>query len=66
MEYYGAQFKHSYTKYRLTVKLYRLEDFEDEDAKWFDFDSLENAHISSLTKKALLHAKWPLGIKDIE
>jgi adenine-specific DNA glycosylase len=65
-ENFIAQFKHSYTKYRLTVKLYRLEDFEDEDAKWLDFDSLENAHISSLTKKALLHAKCPLGIKDIE
>lgn len=47
-----AEFKHSYTKYRLHVKLYRLENFEDE-AQWFDADALLHAHISSLTKKAL-------------
>ena len=60
-ENFIAQFKHSYTKYRLTVKLYRLEDYEDENAKWLDFDSLENAHISSLTKKALLHVSKDIG-----
>ena len=51
-----AQFKHSYTKYRLTVKLYRVE-YEVNNALWLDVNSLENAHISSLTKKALYHVK---------
>jgi A/G-specific adenine glycosylase len=51
-----AEFRHSYTKYRLTVKLYRVE-YEVNNALWFDVNSLENAHISSLTKKALLHIK---------
>ena len=53
---YIAEFKHSYTKYRLTVKLYKVETLPD-DAVWLEFDELKNAHISSLTKKALLHVR---------
>ena len=45
-------FKHAYTKYRLTVKLYSMEEINDEDIVWLDADAFENAPISSLTKKA--------------
>ncbi|MEN8303728.1 MAG: A/G-specific adenine glycosylase [Campylobacterota bacterium] len=44
-------FRHSYTKYRLSVNLYRVEELDDE-VVWFDLDRLEEAPISSLTKKA--------------
>ena len=52
-ENFLGQFKHSYTKYRLCVKLYKLYDLEEE-LIWIDLDKLENAPISSLTKKALI------------
>ncbi|MDD2357107.1 MAG: A/G-specific adenine glycosylase [Thiovulaceae bacterium] len=51
-----AEFKHSYTKYRLTVKLYDCKEIS-EDLLWFEINSLESAHISSLTKKALKQIK---------
>ena len=46
-----GKFKHSYTKYRLTVYLYEVEELED-DLVWIELDMLENSPISSLTKKA--------------
>lgn len=46
-----GMFKHSYTKYRLSVNLYRVEELEEE-VVWVDLKSLENSPISSLTKKA--------------
>ena len=46
-------FKHSYTKYRLTVNLYHLEEIEKE-CIWIAMDELHTAPISSLVKKALL------------
>ncbi len=46
-------FKHSYTKYRLQVHLYRLEEV-DENFTWQALQTLEDAPISSLTKKALM------------
>jgi len=46
-------FKHSYTKYRLTVNLYHLEEIEKE-CIWIAMDELHAAPISSLVKKALL------------
>ncbi len=46
-----ASFKHSYTKYRLNVKLYKLEESDDEMV-WIDLNELQKAPISSLTKKA--------------
>ena len=55
-EEFIAEFRHSYTKYRLTVKLYRYEE-PGEDAVWFDLDAVEDAHISSLTRKALKHLR---------
>ena len=51
-ENFLTSFKHSYTKYRLDVKLYRLQDFEN--AVWVNKDALHSTPISSLTKKALL------------
>jgi len=50
-DYFIGKFKHSYTKYRLDVKLYTIDDLE-ENIVWVDLDTLENAPISSLTKKA--------------
>ncbi|WP_457750009.1 A/G-specific adenine glycosylase [Sulfurimonas sp.] len=46
-----GSFKHSYTKYRLHVKLYRLHTCND--ALWIDLNELHTAPVSSLTKKAL-------------
>ena len=50
-ENFLGEFKHSYTKYRLCVKLYKVENQED-DLVWIDLDKLKDAPISSLTKKA--------------
>ena len=50
-ENFLGEFKHSYTKYRLSVKLYALDELEEE-LVWVDLHELENAPISSLTKKA--------------
>ena len=46
-----GNFKHSYTKYRINVKLYRVEEFLEEIV-WIDLKHLEEAPISSLIKKA--------------
>ncbi|MBA3025687.1 MAG: A/G-specific adenine glycosylase [Sulfurimonas sp.] len=46
-----AAFKHSYTKYRLTVKLYKTDDVEGE-VFWYNHEEIQNAPISSLTRKA--------------
>jgi len=50
-ENFLGSFKHSYTKYRLTVNLYELEEL-DEEVVWIDLEEFENSPISSLTKKA--------------
>ncbi len=49
---YLGSYKHSYTKYRLNVKLYRIDEY-DGDIVWIDIKKLESAPISSLTKKAI-------------
>ncbi len=46
-------FKHSYTKYRLQVYLYRLEEVR-EDVRWVELKNIKEAPISSLTQKALI------------
>ncbi|WP_457743736.1 A/G-specific adenine glycosylase [Sulfurimonas sp.] len=55
-ENFYREFRHSYTKYRLSVKLYKVDDLQEkqEELIWLDLDKLEDAPISSLTKKALL------------
>ena len=50
-ENFIAAFRHSYTKYRLNVNLYNLESLDGE-IQWLDIKELENAPVSSLTKKA--------------
>ena len=50
-ENFIATFKHSYTKYRLTISLYHINELYDE-VVWIDLNELKNAPISSLTKKA--------------
>jgi adenine-specific DNA glycosylase len=51
-ENFLGSFKHSYTKYRLTVKLYDIEDL-DKEFIWIDLDNIHKTPVSSLTKKAL-------------
>ena len=46
-----ARYKHSYTKYRLNVNLYTIEETSSEIV-WVDLSRLELAPISSLVKKA--------------
>jgi len=50
-EHFLGSFKHAYTKYRLTVKLYSVEDVSD-DVVWLTQEEFVHAPISSLTKKA--------------
>ena len=50
-ENFLGEFKHAYTKYRLSVKLYEMDEVEGEIV-WIDLDASDNAPISSLTKKA--------------
>lgn len=50
-ENFIASFKHSYTKYRITVNLYRSENIPD-DTVWVELEDIDNLPISSLTKKA--------------
>ena len=51
-ENFIGEFKHSYTKYRLKVKLYKVENLTEE-VVWIDLDRIDTIPISSLTKKAL-------------
>lgn len=47
-----GEFKHAYTKYRLRVKLYTIQNVQDA-VVWFNLEDANQAHVSSLTKKAL-------------
>ncbi|MCV6607829.1 MAG: A/G-specific adenine glycosylase [Campylobacterales bacterium] len=47
-----GDFKHSYTKYKLTVNLYKIESFKEEIV-WADLNKIHTFPISSLTKKAI-------------
>jgi len=50
-EHFLGQFKHAYTKYKIDVFLYKVEELEG-DFIWVELDAFEQAPISSLTKKA--------------
>ncbi|MDF1883104.1 A/G-specific adenine glycosylase [Sulfurimonas sp. SAG-AH-194-C21] len=50
-ENFIAEFKHSYTKYKIIVKLYNIEEIT-QDVRWIDINAFSDAPISSLTKKA--------------
>jgi A/G-specific adenine glycosylase len=52
-EDYIDEFKHSYTKYKITVKLYNKEEIDIEGIEYFEIDKSETLPISSLTKKAI-------------
>jgi A/G-specific adenine glycosylase len=52
-ENFIGSFKHSYTKYRLKVNLYRVEELPPFEYIYLTLEEAFNAHISSLTKKAL-------------
>ena len=53
-ENFLGSFKHSYTKYRLRVNLYKVEAIEEssEPLFWIKIEELKSAPVSSLTKKA--------------
>jgi len=51
-----GSFKHSYTKYKITVSLYSVEKV-DEVVYWLSYEELLSAPISSMTKKALKFIK---------
>ena len=51
-ELFIGSYKHTYTKYRLTVKLYRLEN-APKGATWISLENFESAHVPSLVKKAV-------------
>ena len=54
-ENFIAVFKHSYTKYRLSVHLYALIEQDENDIIWLDLNNVKSAPISSLTKKAITY-----------
>lgn len=47
-----SSFKHAYTKYRLDVNLYEIDEVVD-DIIWIDLDNINQAPLSSLVKKAI-------------
>ncbi len=49
-----GSFRHAYTKYRLKVHLYKLEEQPKEVESFLTLEDALCAHISSLTKKALM------------
>jgi len=51
-ENYIGSFKHSYTKYKLDVKLYKIEDIP-EGCIWINLEKIDEKPVSSLTKKAI-------------
>ena len=50
-ENFLGSYKHSYTKYRLNVKLYK-SDYIPEDVVWVDLEGFLEGHYPSLVKKA--------------
>jgi len=52
-ENFLTSYKHSYTKYRLSVYLYQIKALEDEDIIWASKDEFDTLPLSSLSKKAL-------------
>jgi len=51
-DHFITSFKHAYTKYRLTVKLYTLQE-EPPNTTWVSLSDLKNAPLSSLVTKAI-------------
>ena len=51
-EEFISSFKHAYTKYKITVKLYRVENLSDE-VIWIDLNDISNQPVASLTTKAI-------------
>ena len=59
-ERFLGSYKHSYTKYRLTVNLYK-SDTVPEDVVWVDLDTFSTGRFPTLVKKAakFLHLADP-------
>jgi A/G-specific adenine glycosylase len=56
-ENHMGSFKHSYTKYRIKVNLYKINFLPQKSAN-FSYEELQEAPISTLTKKALKFIKF--------
>lgn len=56
-ENFLLSFKHSYTKYKIDVKLYSVNNLIEENISWVNSDDMEKLPISSLTKKAISYLK---------
>ena len=52
-ECFIATYKHSYTKYRLSVYLYKIDDLDRKEIIWVKLQDIDNLPISTLTKKAM-------------
>jgi len=47
-----GSFKHGYTKYKITVNLYKTEIY-DESFEWIDYKNIDESPVSSMVKKAV-------------
>ena len=52
-ENFLTTYKHSYTKYRLSVYLYKVDELEDQELIWARSDEFDTLPLSTLSKKAL-------------
>ena len=52
-ENFLGSYKHSYTKYRLTIYLYKIEKVASDTIIWASIEDIDTLPISTLTKKAL-------------
>ena len=46
-------YKHSYTKYKLTVHLYKADELVEDEIIWANLEDIDTLPISTLTKKGL-------------
>ena len=56
-EEFVANYRHAYTKYDITVNLYRVA-YVPQEVLWFDLQKLSTLPIPSLVKKALVYIEY--------
>ncbi len=62
-----ASFRHSYTKYHLTVNLYEIDTLSgDDEVIWADGREMDDYPLSTLTKKALRLIYTPKGNHELQ
>lgn len=52
-ENFITSYKHSYTKYKITVNLYKIETLNEENIIWIDFEDIDEFPLANITKKGL-------------